>query len=77
MTTFFCKTFVNVTVSCIISSSSKVFLQGLRARTFGKIVKCEIWQNTIFKYAMGNGFAALIPFSILSSPEVAQFSSKD
>ena len=51
MITFFLKTFVNVTVSCITSSSSKVvqfFLKGLRAKMFGKSVKCEI-QNTIFE----------------------------
>ena len=28
--------------------------------TLAKAVKCEISQNTIFKYAMGNGFAILI-----------------
>ena len=28
-----------------------------------KVVKCEISQNTIFKYAMGNRFAILIPLS--------------
>ena len=47
-------------------------LQELKIESPAKAAKCEILQNTIFKYAMGNGFAILIPFSILSSPEVAQ-----
>ena len=48
MIIFFLKTFFNVTVSCITSSSSKVFLQGLRAKIFGKSVKCETPPNAIF-----------------------------
>ena len=39
-----------------------------------KICKMWISQKLVFRYAMGNGFAMLIPFGILSSPEVAQSS---
>ena len=50
MTALFCKTLVNVTVLRGISSSSKFiqcFMQGLRVKIFGKVVKCKISQNTI------------------------------
>ena len=39
-----------------------------------KIWKMWISQKLVFTYAMGNGFAILIPFGILSSSEVAQSS---
>ena len=39
-----------------------------------KICKMWISQKLVFRYAMGNGFAILIPFGILSSPEVAESS---
>ena len=51
MATFSSKTFVNVMVSYIISSSSKIvllFARAKRSKILGKIGKIEIFQNKIF-----------------------------